>query len=179
MDPEAAIEILRAGQPISSATVEGTLVLRDLANATPWVIRSRLSIVDSILDEVDGGFITVEAPITLERVTVHGRFQLLSTFFVEGFSAVDCRFERTVEMRWGGHNQNGAAFRLERCQFDEFVDFEDEWFRGPVEIRGCTFHGGTNLLGNQGQPNVVSFDVPPVIEFNTGRLDLDGTLGAA
>ncbi len=174
MDPIAAVKVLRVGHPLTGAVVEGTLVLRDVAEpAANAVIRSPVTMVDTVLDKLDAGFITFEAPVALERVTILGFCLLHASFFLAGFTAVDCRFEQGADVRWGGHNKDPHAFRLERCEFDEFVDFEDEWFQGPVEIRGCSFHGGTNLLGNQGQPFVVSFDVPPVIESNTGNLDLD------
>ena len=174
MGPKAAVKILRSGRRLDGAAVEGTLVLRDVAEpAFHAVIDLPVTIVDTVLDKLDAGFIEFRAPVTLERVTVAGSCLLHSCFFLAGFSAVDCRFKRGADVRWGGHNKDGHAFRLERCEFDEFVDFEDEWFQGPVEIRGCSFRGGSNLLGNQGQPFVVSFDVPPVIESNIGDLDLD------
>ena len=79
----------------------------------------------------------------------------------------------------GGHNMDGTEFRLEHCEFGAFADFYDEWFMGPVRIKGCAFRGGTNLLGMKGQPYQVTFDVEPIIESNTGRLDLDGAPGAS
>jgi hypothetical protein len=134
--------------------------------------------VNCVLERLDAGFIQFEEPVLLENVTVLGDCILHSCYFPAGFSAVRCRFKKGVDFRWGGHNQNGSTFRLEDCEFEEFVDFEDDWFEGPVEIRGCTFRGGANLLGLLKQPNQVTFDVHPILELNIGRLDLNGAPAA-
>jgi hypothetical protein len=180
MDSTTAIEILRLGLPLTGETVSGALTLRDFAEEdtvpsplASLTIASPVAILNCVVERLDAGFVQFEEPVSLENVTVLGDCILHSCYFPAGFSAVRCRFKRGVDFRWGGHNQNGATFRLEDCEFEEFVDFEDDWFKGPVEIRGCTFRGGANLLGLLGRPLQVTFDVHPIIEFNTGNLDLN------
>lgn len=150
MDSKAATEILRGGLPLTEAVVSGSLTLRDFAEVD--TINSPVAIVNCVLDSLDAGFILFQAPVTLENVTVLGDCLLHACFFPAGFSAVHCRFKKGVDLRWGGHNKNGSVFRLEDCEFEQFADFEDDWFEGPVEIRGCAFRGGANILGLQGHP---------------------------
>jgi len=130
-------------------------------------------IENCVLDEFDAGVLTFEAPVTLDGVEVLGACLLHSCFFLAGFTAVRCRFRSGVDFAWGGHNKDGSLFCLEDSEFDGFADFNDDWFEGPVKIRGCAFRGGANLQGLKGQPNHVTFDVEPIIESNTGRLDFD------
>ena len=66
--------------------------------------------------------------------------------------------------RWsssnGEGNKDGSIFALKDTVFHEFVNFLDCTFDGPVEIRGCRFEKGTNLLGNRGQPYAAQFRAP-------------------
>jgi hypothetical protein len=59
-------------------------------------------------------------------------------------------------------------------RFRGFVNFFDCQYDGPLVVRRCHFDGGTNLLGNVGQPFVVGFAVPPIVEDTTGDLLRDG-----
>ena len=171
MNSQAAIEILRKGLPLNDVVVSGLLNLREFAEGE--TISSPVAIANCVLDGLDAGFISFQASVALENVTVLGDCLLHSCFFPAGFSAVHCRFKKGVDLRWGGHNKNGSVFRLEHCEFEEFADFEDDWFEGPVEIRECAFRRGANILGLQGHPLQVTFEVTPVIEFNSGSLDLN------
>lgn len=171
VDPVVAIAILGQGLPLADVLVSGPLTLRDLPTietiAVPIVIRN------CVLDHLDAGFIQFKAPVVLENVDVVGACIFHSCFFPAGFSATGCHFRSGIDLRWGGHNQNGSMFTLQDCQFDGFADFDDDWFRGPVSIRGCAFRGGANLFGMKGQPTQVVFDVEPTVEGNAGRLDFD------
>jgi hypothetical protein len=171
MDSATAIQTLRSGLPLADSSVTGSLTLRDLADTD--TIAVPLMIMNCVLDHLDAGFIVFQAPVTLENVTVVGDCIFHGCFFPAGFSAVRCQFRKGIDLRWGGHNKKGSMFCLEDCEFEEFADFEDDWFEGPVRIRGCTFRGGTNLLGLKGHALQVTFDVDPIFELNTGSLDLD------
>ena len=172
MDGATANQILKQGLPLVNERVTGSWVLRDLENIIR-LIDSPITIRNCVIDCLDGRFSTYLQPVALERIEVIGEFDFSSGYFQEGFKATRCHFRGAFNLRWGGHNLNGTLFCLEDCQFDQFADFDDDWFEGPVTIRGCDFRGGANLLGMQGKPTQVTFDVPPVIEFNTGRLDWD------
>jgi hypothetical protein len=95
-------------------------------------------------------------------------------YFFAGLRVAGCTFESPVDFQCGGHNEGEHEVVLYATAFRGFVNFFDCWFRGPVVVRDCRFEGGTNLLGNRGQPYEVHFDVPPVIEDDEGNLGLDG-----
>lgn len=171
MDGETANKILKQGLPLVNERVSGALMLRDLAERD--TIESPITIRNCVLDGLDAMFIQFNGSVVLDGVEMIGACNLLSCFFLAGFKAVRCRFRGGFGLQSGGHNKNGALFCLEDCQFDQFADFDDDWFEGPVTIKGCAFRGGANLFGLQGKPTQVKFDVEPVVEFNSGRLDLD------
>lgn len=173
VEPATALSILRQGAPLENVQVCESLTLLGLASPNKYDVASPIVIRNSSFGDLDCGYLSFASPIVLENVTVDGRFFLQASFFEAGFSAVRCHFKGEVDISCGGHNKNGTLFRLDHCVFEKFASFIDEWFMGPVAIRGCTFRGGSNLLGMKEEPYRVRFDVEPIIEGNTGTLDLD------
>lgn len=98
----------------------------------------------------------------------------LGTYFHAGLLIENCSFKREVDFQSGGHNCIDKPIIIRNSKFHKFVNFLDCWFSGPIEVQNCCFKQGTNLLGNQGQPYQVQFDLTPVIKGNYGVLDLNG-----
>jgi hypothetical protein len=172
MDAAEAKLILRQGLPLTDTRIVGPLMLRHHGVAND-LCDSPIVIKNCVLDALDAAFIEFQAPVVLENVEVAGTCMFYHCFFLAGFAATHCHFRSGINLQFGGHNRDGSLFRIEDSEFDDFADFEDDWFEGRAIVRGCAFHGGANLLGMRGQPNQVTFDVEPIIEFNTGRLALD------
>jgi hypothetical protein len=57
------------------------------------------------------------------------------------------------------------------------VNFFDCIYEGPVIITNNKFEKGTNLLGNQNEPFVASFDDVVTIENNEGEIDINSEGG--
>jgi len=76
-------------------------------------------------------------------------------------------------MAYGGHNNFDKLIEIKNSVFKGFVNMSDAWFNGPLEIVGCNFIEGTNLLGNKGTPIQVTFDQDPILYNNSGKMDLD------
>jgi len=57
------------------------------------------------------------------------------------------------------------------------VNFFDCWFKSGVIVSNNDFKKGTNLLGNKDEVYRVQFDIEPVVENNTGSINLDGEGG--
>ena len=95
-------------------------------------------------------------------------------YFFKGAEIERCEFVGPVEFSNGEGNKDGSIFALKDTVFHEFVNFLDCTFDGPVEIRGCRFEKGTNLLGNRGQPYAAQFRAPLVLDGNERRMDIDG-----
>jgi len=135
-------------------------------------------VCDSRVDALDATGLTFQQPLVFERCRLgHALFH--GTFFRAGVQFTGCVFEGPVTFSCGGHNEHPAVFVLKDCTFSHFVDFFDSWFMGPVDIRGCHFLAGTNLLGNIGQPFMTSFDLPPVIEDTSGTIAMNDDVRAS
>jgi hypothetical protein len=171
VDRATALKFLRDGLTLKDTILAGPLVLRDIA--VKDMISSSVTIANCTLESLDAGFVSFQGPVNLTEITVLGDCTFDACFFLAGFSAIRCRFKNGIGLRWGGHNKNDSLFCLEDCEFDRFADFEDDLFEGPVRICGCVFREGTNIFGLKESPLRVTFDVEPVVELNTGRLDLD------
>jgi hypothetical protein len=79
-------------------------------------------------------------------------------------------------MSCGGHNTIDKQVTISDSLFNGYVDMFDAWFTGPVNVTGCNFRKGTNLLGNKEKAWEVRFDTEPYIKNNIGKLDLNGDL---
>lgn len=93
-----------------------------------------------------------------------------AAYFLQGLLMTGCTVRGRVQFQSGGHNNDGAVQIID-TQFNGFVDFEDCWFTGPVQLRNVSFDAGTNLLGNADSPVTARFDVAPELENVVGELD--------
>jgi hypothetical protein len=175
MNAETATYFLSLGMPVRDAQIRGAWRLRDMATAEQITVP--LVMQRCVVDKLDASFAYYHAPVVLTDVHVVGGCNLRAGYFYGGFSALRCRFYGTFDAESGGHNRNGSVYSLVDCHFEKFANFGDDWFEGPVVVRGCTFRRGTNLLGSKGQPAEVNFEVSPVVEGNVGVMDLNGFEG--
>lgn len=170
-----ALRILASEGVLADRHIDGELSLRALA--THEHITGELALRRCDIGSVAAHYLRFQQPLVLEQVRIAGRANFQATYFFGGFSASECIFSAAVDFSMGGHNRNGAPFALRDCRFTHFVGFGDCWFEGPVEISGCSFDGGSNLLGNRGLPIEVQFDVQPNLRGSSGQLALNGWVG--
>lgn len=93
-----------------------------------------------------------------------------AAYFLQGLLMAGCTVGGRLQFQSGGHNDDGPV-QIFDTQFNGFVDFEDCWFTGPVQLRNVSFNAGTNLLGNANSPVSAKFDVGPELEGVVGALD--------
>jgi hypothetical protein len=182
MERISAIEALlrlKAGSAIINAEVLEPINLRALCPPHPPEVHDTIAELVEFracrLSSLDAMQALFQERLTLIDTRVeaqHGSFWCC--YFFKGAQIERCEFIRPVDFSCGEGNKDGSVFALRDTVFHEFVNFLDYTFDGPVEIRGCRFEKGTNLLGNHGQPYEAQFHVPPVLEGNEGRMDLDG-----
>lgn len=172
--------VLTAAKALGRLRVEGCLVGVELLDRLDLQalrdgngVHQAVVVRDCHLPAVDAPDLVFRAPVTFEGCRV-GQAFFYAAYFLAGARFEACTFDEAVTFECGGHNEPPARFALLDCTFRGFVNFFDNWYPGPVEVRGCRFEGGTNLLGNRGQPFEVAFEVPPLIEGNSGVLDADG-----
>ena len=90
------------------------------------------------------------------------------SYFYEGLDIENCVINGVSVFSSGGHNKNGYPIRIIGTDFIDFVDFEDCYFEGLVEIIGCNFKKGTNLTNIKEKASAVRFDVEPILKDNVG-----------
>lgn len=165
---EAALHKLRAGEMLRGYHIRGTINLRELA-ADETYLAVPVLIEACRLDHLDAMLMQLECPVVLRRVHI-GRADFYAAYFLQGLLLEGCEVESYLDFQSGGHNKPGFAVRLLHNTFHGFVNFFDCWYEAGVEVAGNDFRQGTNLLG-QPENYPVTFDVPPLIQDNTGRLD--------
>ncbi|RAK66722.1 hypothetical protein [Hymenobacter edaphi] len=157
---EAALQKLRAGEALRGYRIAGPLDLAALTMEHCWVEDMRGS----------GGY-SFQQPVVL-RQTHFARAAFVFAYFLQGLTMQGCTFDGYLDFQAGGHNKPGYPVRLLGNTFHGFVNFFDCWYEADVQLEGNNFRQGTNLLGApHGIP--VTFDVPPQISGNLGRLDHD------
>lgn len=157
-------ELLKVQKEFSGIHFVESLNLNDLPHEVVFE--------DCIFAGIDFMWESISQALAFRRCSINAGFGVYATHFLEGVEFIDCLFVGPTDFGCGGHNKAPHEFRLERCTFQDFVSFSDCWFEGPVFIIGNQFLKGTDLLGDKDTPVAVSFDVPPVIEGNSGELDV-------
>ncbi len=109
-------------------------------------------------------------PVELAHCRVR-KASFFGSHFLGGLSIRCCTFDSRVDFELGGFNDPDCTILIEDCVFEGFANFFDCWFRGPVIVRNTRFERGTNLMGVQGMPGEVKFEVRPVMENVAGRLN--------
>ena len=163
---ETALDLLRNGQPIVDAHVEGDLVIETIDNWEKEVVME-----NSIVEHFRGNMTRFDQHVKL--VNCHFlQCEFMFTYFFGGFSIENCQFDQYLDFQAGGHNKIGNMVIINDNDFQDFVNFFDCWFEEEVIVSGNRFCKGTNLLGApKGIP--VTFEKIPMIKNNQGRLDFD------
>lgn len=165
---EAALHKLRSGEMLRGYHIPGTIQLRELAAGETYVAVP-VCIEECRLDHLDAMLLQLEGPVVLRRVHI-GRADFYAAYFLQGLLLEECEVEGYLDFQAGGHNKPGFAVRLLGNTFHGFVNFFDCWYEAEMEVTGNDFRQGSNLLGRpHGIP--VTFDVPPMLLDNLGRLD--------
>ncbi len=176
---------IKKGLPVENAFIEEKIQLNSIASEkriksgemkgyTETVIEQSVVFRNCDLKLLIAGECAYRRPIVLEQCRIENA--AFDTCYAKaGMRMADCTFSNDIFLfLWSGHNKQ--PIEILNCTFRGYVDMFDAWFQGPVTIKHCRFLKGTNLLGNQGQPYRVSFDVAPVIVDNEGVLNLDGEI---
>ncbi len=163
---EKANELLKAGLPLINSYVDGELTFEVDGNWDKEVV-----LQNCIIEKFTGHFQAFEKPVKLTNCYFKN-CDFMSASFLGGLTIDNCTFETCLDFSAGGHNKAGNPVIITNNNFKDFVDFFDCWYENEVIISGNKFQQGTNLLGRvHGIP--VSFDIEPIIENNTGEIDVN------
>jgi len=161
-----ALDLLRAGQPISDCYISGEL---SLASDDTW--DQRVLLENCIVERFYCPCTSFSKGVEL-RDCHFKDCQFTFSYFLGGLTIDACCFDSYLDFQAGGHNQLGNPVRIANSQFAGFVNFFDCWYESAVVITDNHFLGGTNLLGAPFSIPV-TFDVPLRLAGNSGQLDLN------
>ena len=176
LSPEDIVSFINLSRVVDGAQVKSRIYFDSLFTPDPVTWRSVLQSVHfrrCALSNLDAANVAFRGRFVLEDCVIDAA-QFTFTYFLGGLQILRCTFRSDLDFQSGGHNSGTAPCRIEDSSFEGFVNFADCWFEGPVQVGGCRFARGTNLLGNKRSPLEVRFDVPPIVAENLGALDLDG-----
>ena len=165
MKASDALALLRDSRKLRHATVTQPFTFID-------EVEHEIRCTDCRFDSFCASFARFKRHVRFERCSFqYGDFY--AAYFLQGLYVSACEFNTGATFQSGGHNAKDCNFEIRDSVFQDFADFEDVWFEGPVIIDNVDFRDGTNLLGNVNTPMQVTYDYPPIIENTQGSLDID------
>lgn len=159
---ENAFTLLNEGVPIVDTHIEGQLRIE---TTRPW--KQPLIFKNCTLEFFSGNVTRFDKPVRL--INCHfKKCDFTFSYFPGGLMIDRCSFDNYLDFQAGGHTNHPVI--ISNCIFNGFVNFFDYQYEAAVNISNNEFRKGSNLLGNPNNISVI-FEVKPVIENNTGKLD--------
>jgi len=167
---DQAMELIRNNQPIQDKVVVGQI---DLTSYLDDSNKFSVIIDNSVIDELIATSVNFSKQVIL-RSSEFKKCEFIFTYFLGGLLIKDSTFDFYLDFQCGGHNQPDARIEILNNEFNDFVNFFDCIYNGPVTIKSNEFKKGTNVLGNKGKAFEIQFDLEPEISDNRGPVDIDG-----
>ena len=76
--------------------------------------------------------------IRFENCTID-QFSCHATYFHGGLEIINCQIKKESQFDCGGYNKSPNEVIIDSCQFNEFVNFFDIYYEGPVTITNNKF----------------------------------------
>jgi len=149
--------------------IKGKII--ELINRNDIADKQTIEISDSIIKKIDLLNCEINEVLSIRNCIVY-EFDIHSCWLRKGLLFGNNQVHSYVDYQMGGHNEEIICFR--RNIFFSFVNFFDCHFEHQIELYENIFTKGTNLLGNQNEGFVNTFDKTPVIYGNIGALNADG-----
>ncbi len=131
-----------------------------------------LTIEDKVIEELQLTYCTFNESVSLINCKINNAtFQ--AAYFGKDLLIKDCEFIGYSDFACGdSFNENGIS-KFVNVIFNEFVSFQDYWFRGKTIFENVNFKKGTNLFGNKNTPVQVGFNSEPILINVQGILDIN------
>ena len=94
----------------------------------------------------------------------------IGTQFIGGLEMINCVIEKNASFDSIGHNLKSNNFIIDKCIFNEYVDFFDCYFEGFVKITNNEFKQGTNIGIYLQRPFGIKDDIDFKLENNIGNI---------
>jgi len=161
---ERATDLLTEGKPLSDLFIEGEVKI-EISDV--W--DKDVVIENCIIENFFGSVTQFKKPVKFQN-SKFLNCQFVFTYFLGGLIIENCTFENYLDFQAGGHNQLGSSVIIKNNEFQDFVNFFDCWYEGPVIITDNNFQKGTNLMSKE---QLLTFDVPPQVSNNQGSLNIE------
>jgi hypothetical protein len=161
---EAAMDLLRAGSSLDNCYVEGIV---EISGEENW--NKPICITNCLLESFAGSLTQFPETVVFSD-TYFQKCEFVFSYFLRGLTIENCTFESFLDLQAGGHNKAGYPIKIWNSTFLGFVNFFDCWYTGEVSISRNAFAKGTNIAS---QKQLITFDFPPELLDNTGRLDIE------
>lgn len=159
-----ASTILSNGYPLTDLVISEAL---NIDSGEVW--DKQVTILNCNIENLSCMMVYFNKPVTFRNCHFKNASFNFS-YFQKGLVIEDCVFDKYLDFEAGGHNEIGNPIIITNNEFREFVNFCDCWFTGEVEITNNKFVRGSNIASKN---QYVSFDIPPVIKDNFGKLDIE------
>ena len=97
-----------------------------------------------------------------------GHIWFYGTCFSGGLEMKSCSLKDISHFHAIGHNLDPNEFIIDSCTFNDYVDFFDCYFEGPVKIINNDFRQGTNIGIYLQRPFGIKDGIDYIIENNKG-----------
>lgn len=152
---DEAIELIKNNQPIRGKVVVGQINLTNFLDDS-----NNFSVIidNSAIDELMASCVNFNKQVVL-RSSTFKKCEFQFTYFLRGLLIKDSTFDSYLNFQCGGHNQPQTRIEILSNEFNDFVNFFDCIYSGPVIIKNNEFKRGTNILGNKGKAFETQFDL--------------------
>lgn len=141
------------------------------SNNEGFDFNTELVFVDCTIQSFVAPTLLLGRKIRFKNCTID-EFSCHATYFHGGLEIINCQINNESYFDCGGHNKFPNEVIIDNCQFNEFVNFFDIYYEGPVRITNNKFQKGTNLGFYLGVPYGIKEGVAFTIENNLGQMDL-------
>jgi hypothetical protein len=161
---EQATVLLRAGTPLENCCVIGVI---EITGEDDW---DKSILISHCFLEGLVSSVTHFPEIVVFSNTCFQKCEFVFSYFLRGLTIENCTFKSSLDLQGGGRNEAGYPIKIWNSTFLGFVNFFDCWYTGEVSISRNAFAKGTNIAS---QKQLITFDFPPELFDNTGRLDIE------
>ena len=140
-------------------------------NKEGFDFNTELNFLDCSIGSFIAPTLLLGGKIRFENCTIN-ELSCHATYFHGGLEIINCLIIKESQFDCGGHNKSPNEVIIDNCQFNEFANFFDIYYEGPVTITNNKFKKGTNIGFYLGVPYGVKEGIRFKIENNKGQMDL-------
>ena len=163
MTSKETLQLLSKNLPLTNLHIVELVI----DGGTIW--NNEIQITDCTIDNINCLCVMFEKPVILKNSLLKN-VSFNFSYFKKGLTIENCIFYNYVDFEAGGHNELGNLITIINNEFREFVNFNDCWFTGEVNVSNNIFLKGSNIASKD---QYLTFDLSPIIENNIGFTNIE------